>query len=387
MIYLDNNATTAPCPEAIEAANAAFTECWGNPSSIHRFGQAVRQAMELARLDVCNLIGCSERELIFTSGATEANNLAISGILARRGDRKCIVTTSLEHAAIREPCERLVKQGYEIIHAPFDDSGTVVVDQFRSIIESRADEIALVTIHWANNETGVIQPIQAIGETCSGYGIPVHTDATQAVGKIPLSVRDVNVSALSMSAHKFHGIKGIGALFVKSGSRIQPQTIGGPQERERRGGTENVPGILAMGAAAKAAKMFIESGDAKRIASLRDRFESRVLEALPTTLVNASGAHRLWNTTNLAFPPLESEAILLLLSERGLCASAGAACSSGSLEPSPVLLSLGIAEEAAHGSVRFSLSRYTTEDQIDQAVEIVTAAILKLRKSMPSYGS
>lgn len=386
MIYLDNNATTQPAPSVIEAMVRAMRDNWANPSSVHRAGQSARQHVELAREAVCKLIGCSERELIFTSGGTESINLALRGSLHPPA-RRLIVTDKLEHSAMRETAETLSSQNStEIVWLTTDIDGVIQLDLLRELIESRKDSISLVSIGWANNEMGVIQPIEAIGTLCRAHGVKLHIDGTQWVGKMPTDVSSLPIDMMSFSAHKFHGPKGIGGLYVRRGVRVSPQIIGGPHERERRGGTENVPGIVGMGAAAQLAMDWLANEHARTsLECLRNRFEKAVLTAVPDTSINgAASPHtkRLWNTSNIAFPRLEAEAILLLLSERGVYASAGAACSSGSLDPSPVLLAMGIPEERAHGSVRFSLSRDTTTAEIDSAIEIIPEAITRLRTSM-----
>ncbi len=382
-VYLDNNATTRPADEVLDAARRAQEELWANPSSVHRAGQRARQKIELARQQVAALIGTRSRDIIFTSGATEANNLALRGILALAKGRRTVLTTATEHAAIREPCEQLAREGFNIVHAPLSPDGRVDVGPFEALLDEQADDAAMVSIHWANNETGVIQPIEPIAEACRARRVPLHTDATQAVGKLPVDLsKRPGVGALSLSAHKFHGPKGIGALFARSTLRLAPQIIGGPHERHRRGGTENTSGIIGMGEAAKRAGDFLAAGGPKRIEPLRDRLEAGLLQAIPDAVVNTAHAPRLWNTTNIGFPKLQAEAIVVLLSERGVDCSAGAACSSGSLDPSPVLLAMGIDEPIAHGSIRLSLSRYTTEDEIDRAIEIIAEAISRLRQSM-----
>lgn len=383
MIYLDNNATTQPDPRVVRAVRQAQEQWWANPSSVHRFGQQVRGQMELARAALAELLNGKPREIIFTSGATESNNLALRGIAAVRANRRTLLTTAIEHAAIIEPCDQLASQGYTILHAPLLPGGAVDPDAFADLVEEHADDLALASIHWANNETGVIQPIEALARCCADQRIPFHTDATQAVGKIPVDLSAVPVSALSLSGHKFHGPRGIGALVVRGTTRLIPQQHGGPQERERRGGTENTPGILGLGVAAQLARDFLQSNQSQRLAALRDRLENELLRHIDGAVVNGVEAPRLWNTTNLAFPRLQAEAVLLLLSEKGLCASAGAACSSGSLEPSPVLRAMGVPEPLAHGSVRFSLSRNTTEEEIGRALEIIPAAVEKLRSALP----
>jgi len=372
-----------PAPPVVEAMMEMLRDDWGNPSSVHRFGQRARRRAELARQQVCRLLGCSEREMIFTSGATESNNAALRGLLAVRGSRRTILTTRLEHSAVREPCARLAKEGFEVIYLPVSVDGLVDLDALSDALARHGDDVALVAIHYINNETGAIQPIEQIGSLCRQRGVPFFCDATQAVGKVKICVRDVPIDAISFSAHKFHGPKGVGGLYVRSRQKFMPQQLGGPHERERRAGTENTPGIVGMGVAAELAEKFLETDGPQRGRLQRDRLESGILRAVEGAVVNSAGAPRLWNTTNIGFPPLESEGILILLSERGISAAAGAACSSGSLEPSPVLLAQGIPEPVAHGSIRLSLSRYTSDEEIKLAVEIIPQAIAKLRASMP----
>ncbi len=381
-LYLDNNATTQPAPPVVDAVAKSLRTLWANPSSVHRAGQEVRNAIELARGQVARLIGARPAELVFTSGATESNNLALRGLSEARG-KSLIITSTAEHSAIREPCDILETEGYEVVRLGVNVDGVVDPAELQRLVESRAKDIAAVSIHWANNETGVIQPIADLAAICRAARAPFHTDATQAVGKVPVDFKRAGVDTASFSAHKFHGPKGVGALYVRSGLRLKPQTFGGPQERERRGGTEHTPGIVGMGVAADLATDWLTGDGAATQQALRDHFESSIAEVIHDAQVNAAGAPRLWNTTNIAFPPLQAEAILLLLSERGVDASAGAACSSGSLDPSPVLLAMGLPEPVAHGSVRFSISRDTTAAEIDAAIQIIPQAIAKLRESMP----
>ena len=382
LIYLDNNATTRPAAEVVTAMTEALQSEWGNPSSMHRAGQAARRAVELARESVCQLIGCKDRELIFTSGGTEAANLAILGSLNAWSKRNILVTSRLEHSAVRDLAEKLANDGTEVIWIPNTASGLVELDALHDLLIQRASEIALVSIMWANNETGVIQPIDRIGSLCREQGVRFHTDATQWVGKMPTDVSVLPIDLLTCAAHKFHGPTGIGALYVGSSVRIDAQTIGGGQERGRRAGTENVAGIVGFGVAAKIGQAWLETNGREQIATLRDSFEQRILATIPDSSINAVAAPRLWDVTNIAFARLEAEAILLMLSERGVCASAGAACSSGSIEPSAVLLAMGTAPELADGSIRFSLSRDTTQQEIDQAGEIISQVVAKLRGSL-----
>lgn len=385
-IYLDSNATTEPAPEVVDAVTRALREHWANPSSVHRAGGEAKRAVELARESVARLIGCQERELVFTSGGTEGANLAIRGTLEHfrttEPARSVLVTTRFEHSAVRELAQQLEKRGGEVvwIGSAHDHPGTPDLEALAELLARRAGEIALVSMMWANNETGAITDVARAGAMCREAGVRFHTDATQWVGKMPTDLAALQVDLLSFAAHKFHGPKGVGALYVRRNVRLTPQTYGGPQERERRGGTENVPAIAGMGVAADLARAWLAGDAMPRQRALRDRFEHAVVAATGG-VVHACRTARLWNTTNIGFARLEAEAILLLLSERGVDASAGAACSSGSLDPSPVLLAMGVSPEIAHGSIRFSLSRETRASEIDEATERVIAGIERLRKS------
>jgi cysteine desulfurase len=382
LCYLDNNATTRPLPEVVEAVRQCLEEDWGNPSSVHRVGIRARRRIELARESVARLIGAQEREILFTSGGTEAANLAILGTLALREPGAILVTSRLEHSAVRETAEAWSRRGGEVVWLEHRPDGLVDLERLAALLERRGDAIGIVSAMWVNNETGIIQPIAEIGALCRAAGVRFHTDATQWVGRMPTDVAAMQVDLVSFAAHKFHGPKGVGALYARRGVRVERQIIGGPQERDRRGGTENVPGIAGMGVASDLARAWLATADRDRLANERDRLERGILERMPDAAVNGAAAERLWTTTNIAFPRLEAEAILLLLSERGICASAGAACSSGSLDPSPVLLAMGVPPELAHGSIRLSLSRLTTAAEIDRALEEIPAAITKLRRSM-----
>lgn len=384
MINLDNNATTQPTPAVVDAVAEALTRWWANPSSVHRAGQDARRQLELARQDLADLIGARPRELIFTSGGTESLDLAIRGILAalpRRDTPPRIVTSRLEHAAVRDLVEDLEKNGLcSVSWAPATREGLLRAEDVAPL----AKGAALVVAQWVNNETGAIQPVHELSCVARQAGSAFLVDATQAVGKIAVSVLgpsgDPLCDALVFSPHKFHGPKGVGVLWTRPGLKLRPR-IHGTQELGRRGGTENVPCILGAAAAAREALAWLKDPSAAaRSVSLRDRFEQRILAAIPSAVVNGprDPALRLWNTTNIGFPPLEAEVVLLYLSERGLAASAGAACSSGSLDPSPVLLAMGVPEPVAHGSLRFSLSRFTTEQEIDAAADIVIDAARSL---------
>jgi len=380
MIYLDNNATTAVAAEVRDAMLPYLTEFYGNPSSTHRFGQESRQAIEHARHQVAALIGAEPRELIFTSGGTEANNAAIFGLLEGRGPKvpQRIITSTVEHSAVREPLATLKKRGVEVVEIGVDTNGRLDMAALQAALMQGA---ALASIMWANNETGVVFDIAAIAALCVQHGVPLHVDAVQVVGKLPVNVATLPIAALSLSGHKFHGPKGVGALWVRRGVRWMPWLRGGPQERDRRGGTENVAGIVGIGKAAELALSAL--GDWDRVAALRDRLEQSLLKIVGDTHVNGDRASRLPNTTNLGFAGLEAEAILLLLSEQDVCASAGAACASGSLEPSHVLRAMGLPDRVAHGAVRFSLSRATTAEEIDRTLAIVPPVIERLRATLP----
>ncbi len=378
MIYLDNNATTKPAPEVVAAMLPYLTELYGNASSVYRFGQKARQAIDEARAQVAALIGCDDAELTFTAGGTEAINTALRGLLLSRAPRNQIVTSTVEHSAVRELCKHLGRDGIEIVAVPVDDSGALDMNVLESAV---GPDTALVTIMWANNETGVVFPVDKIARLCKGRNVPFHCDATQAVGKVPVDVHATPIDAMSFASHKFHGPKGVGGMFVRKGVRVRALMIGGPQERGRRGGTENVPGIVGMGKAAELAQSSLPKMPA--VARLRDQFEQSVIESIEDAHVIGGSAERVPNTSNIGFSRLEAEAILLLLSEAEVCASAGSACSSGSLEPSPVLMAMGVDGRIAHGAIRFSLSRYTTEAEVDRALQILPPIITRLRAVLP----
>jgi cysteine desulfurase len=391
-VYLDNNATTRPTPQVVAAVAEAYESLWANPSSVHRFGQAVRQRLELARAEVAKLIGAKPRELVLTSGGTEANHLALAGLLEVQPEAT-LLTTPIEHAAVREPAEARKQDGRRVEWLTLGDGGVIDLPALRDRLAD-GDGPVLLSVIWANNETGVIQPMAEIAAAVSaargaGRKVWLHTDATQAVGKLPVDVKPLGVDLLSFAGHKFHGPKGVGGLWVRRGVRLRPQLRGGPQERELRGGTENVPAIVGLGVAAEQARAWLDDpSGAEAGAKRRDRLETaihdRLVEAgLTPPVVNSGEAPRLWNTSNLALRGLEAEAILLGLSERGVCASAGAACSSGSLEPSPILRAMGVPEPLAHGSIRLSLSRFSTDAEIDAAADTVAAVIARLARVMP----
>lgn len=396
MIYLDNNATTRPSDATVREMARALTDYWHNPSSIHRPGQAARQAVDLARKSVATLIGARPREITFMGSGTEAIVAAIVGAL-RQTTRRVVVSTPVEHNAVRELLDDLTeRERAERVMLPLDSDGRVDLDAARAIINER---VAVVSVQWSNNETGVVQPVEEIAALARAAGAVMHCDGTQWVGKMPTNVGTApaqpstsgaspapwtTVDILTFSPHKFHGPKGVGLLWTRPGTRLRP-IIFGSQELGRRGGTENVPGIVGAGVASREAVEFLaDSARRAALGAMRDAFERSIVERVPDAVVNKprNPAHRLWNTASIGFPALEAEAMLLLLSERGLCASAGSACSSGSLEASPVLLAMGIPPLVAHGTVRFSLCRDTTEAELREAVEIVASAAGVLKRSM-----
>lgn len=382
-IYLDNNATTRPTPGVVDAVRGGLETFWHNPSSVHRPGQDARHALEKARAKLAALAGVTPRRLTLTASGTESVLLAFRGVLGATGKRT-VLTTPVEHAAVRDLCEQLGAEGVTVKQIPLDDAGAARTDAVDALID---DDTALASVQWANNETGVVHPVGGIAAACRARGVPFHCDATQWVGKMPCDLTGPDapgVDLLTFSAHKFHGPKGVGALWTGPLVRLRP-VMPGSQELGRRGGTENLACVLGAGVAAEEALAWLgDAGERERLGALRDRFEAAVLERCPGAHSNPAGpCERLWNTANIAFPRLEAEALLMGFSEKGLCASAGAACSSGSLDPSPVLLAMGIEPESAHGSVRFSLSRETTGDEIDAAVGIVAAVVARLSSVLP----
>jgi cysteine desulfurase len=361
VIYFDNNATTRLAPEALEAMQPYLTELYGNPSSIHRFGSQVAQKIQEAREQVAALLGAADPiEIVFTSCGTEGDNAAIRGILESQPQKRHIVTTQVEHPAVLSLCQHLEKKGYRVTWLRVDADGMLDLEELKA---SLSDDTALVSIMYANNETGVIFPIGAIGAIVKARGIPFHVDAVQVAGKIPLNLRQIPVDLLTISAHKFHGPKGVGAIYVRRGITFRPFMIGGHQERGRRGGTENVAGIVGMGKAAELALRNMPE-DEPRVRGLRDRLEQSLLESCPESRVNGHREKRLPNTLNMSFKFLEGEAILVLLDQNGICASTGSACTAGSSEPSHVLRAMGVPPDWIQGAVRFSLSRYTTETEV-----------------------
>lgn len=381
VIYMDNNATTKVAPEVLEAMRPYFTELYGNPSSMHTFGGSVAKHIAEAREKVAALIGAAPGEIIFTSCGTESDNTAIHAAIRSNPDKKHIITTRVEHPAVKNVFERLSKQGYRVTLVPVDREGRLDTAYLYSQL---SDETAVVSVMWANNETGVIFPIREIGEKLHEKGIVFHTDAVQAVGKIPIDLAQDPVDMLSLSGHKLHGPKGIGALYVRKGTKFSPLLLGGHQEHGRRGGTENVASIVGLGRASELA-MKRMGEENSRVRQLRDRLETGLIRQIPSAMVNGDRNQRLPNTTSIAFEYVEGESILLLMDQHGICASSGSACTSGSLEPSHVLRAMGVPFTAAHGSIRFSLSVYNTEAEIDSVIEKLPPIIERLRGMSPFW--
>jgi cysteine desulfurase len=384
VIYLDNNATTKVDPQVMEAMLPYFSEYYGNPSSMHSFGGGVAAKIQQARENVARLIGASPDEIVFTSCGTESDGTAIRAAIESYPAKRHIVTSRVEHPAIKNLFETLSKKGYRATFVPVDREGRLDLDYF---YDSLTDDTAIVSFMWANNETGVIFPIEEISRKVKERGIVFHTDAVQTAGKIPIDLGNSGVDMLSLSGHKIHAPKGIGVLYIRKGTKFSPFMIGGHQEKGRRGGTENTAAIIGLGKAAELAKQHLDSGAYRCVAELRDRLECEILARVPHTLVNGDRAHRLPNTTSVAFEYVEGEAILLMLNEHGICASSGSACTSGSLEPSHVLRAMGVPFTAAHGSIRFSLSRYTTGPEIDLVLEKLPPIIARLRELSPFWKS
>jgi cysteine desulfurase len=382
VIYLDNNATTKVAPEVVEAMMPYLSEFYGNPSSMHSFGGNVADKIKEARQHVANLIGASPNEIIFTSCGTESDGTAIRAAVESNPDRKQIVTSRVEHPAIKNLYETLSKQGYHVTFVPVDNDGRLDLDY---LYKSLNDDTAIVSLMWANNETGVIFPVEEISREVKDRGIIFHTDAVQAAGKIPIDVSTTGVDMLSLSGHKFHAPKGIGVLYVRKGTKFSPYMIGGHQEEGRRGGTENVASIIALGKAAELAKLNLDQNSYASVGVLRDKLETALLGSVTNSMVNGETENRLPNTTSIAFEYVEGEAILLLMNEHGICASSGSACTSGSLEPSHVLRAMGVPFTAAHGSIRYSLSRYTTAEEIDFVIEKMPPIIARLRELSPFW--
>jgi len=378
-VYLDNNATTMVAPEVTEAMMPFFQELWGNPSSMHTFGRRVKKDIERARRQVASLIGAEPSEIVFTSCGTESNNMAIRGAVEVGEGRAHIVTTRVEHPAVLAVCRYLTDHGYTLTELAVDRQGRIDLDQLKSSLNR---DTAVVSIMWANNETGVIFPMDEIAEIAKEAGCILHTDAVQAVGKLPIDVSKTPVDILSLSGHKLHAPKGVGAVYIRKGTRVNPLLLGGHQERGKRAGTENVPYIVGLGRACELAAEHLAE-EIERIAAMRDRLEAGILEACPGVTINGDRQHRLPNTLNVGFEHIEGESILLMLDDLGIAASSGSACTSGSLEPSHVLRAMGVPLTAVHGSVRFSLSRYNTDEDIERVLEHIPRIVARLVEISP----
>jgi cysteine desulfurase len=378
-VYLDNNATTPVLPEVFEAMRPFYLEQFGNASSIHHHGQHARAAVEKARASVAALVNARPAEIVFTSGGTEADNLGIFG-LVQRGDH--VITSTIEHSAVMNSCKRLEQMGCEVTFVPVNGRGEIDPEEVRKALRPNT---RLISIMMANNETGVIQPVEEFGKIALEADVFFHTDAVQAAGKVPIDVKQIACDALSISGHKIHAPQGTGALFIKKGTLIQPQIYGGSHERQRRAGTENLPGIVGIGKAAEISKHWLESGGADEMAAVRDRLENSILAAMDDVGVNGAGAPRVPNTTNLWFDHVEGEALVIALDLKGLAVSSGAACSSGAIEPSHVLLAMGLPHQRARASIRLSLGKQTTQDDIDFAIKIIPETVGRLREISPAY--
>ena len=380
-IYLDNNATTKVADEVMEAMLPYFTQLYGNPSSMHTFGGQVGQRIRDARDQVAALLGALPEEIVFTSCGTESDNSAIHSALLTRPDKKHIVISRVEHPAIRALCSHLGSQGYKITELPVDKNGILDLENLE---KSLTPDTAIVSLMWANNETGVIFPVEEAARMAHNKGILFHTDAVQAVGKIPINLKHNVIDMLSLSGHKLHAPKGIGVLYIRRGTKFSPFLIGGHQEKGRRGGTENSASIVGLGKACELAAKNIHTENI-RVKNLRDKLEQELLKKIPQSRVNGDIQNRLPNTTNISFEYVEGEAILLLMNELGICASSGSACTSGSLQPSHVLRAMGVPFTMAHGSIRFSLSVYNTEEEVDFIIEKMPAIIERLRGMSPFW--
>ena len=378
-VYLDNSATTPVLPEVLQAMLPYFGEHFGNASSIHHHGQDTRAAVERARESVAKLLGCRPAEIVFTSGGTEADNLAIFG-LVRPGDH--VITSTVEHHAVLNSCKQLQERGIEVTYVGVD--GRCLVDP-EDVRRALRPNTKLVTIMMANNETGVIQPVEEIGKICSEADVYFHSDAVQAESKISIKVKEIGCDVLSISGHKFHAPQGVGALYVRKGTMLEPLFYGGSHERSRRAGTENVPGIVGLGKAAELAMRGLENGEDREMAALRDRLESAILDQVESAGGNGAGAPRVPSTTNIHFDYIEGEALVIALDLKGLAVSTGAACSSGAIEPSHVLTAMGLPPERARASLRFSLGKQNTDEDLEFAMKLVPSAVGRLRELSPLY--
>jgi len=383
-VYFDNNATTMVAPEVIEAMKPFFEELWGNPSSMHTFGGQIKKHVEHARRQVALLIGAEPDEIVFTSCGTESDNMAIRGAVEAHGEHSHIVTTRVEHPAVLSVCRHLANHGCTLTELVVDSQGRLDLDQLKN---SLSRDTAIVSIMWANNETGVIFPMEEIAEIVKQSGCVLHTDAVQAVGKLPIDVTKTPVDILSLSGHKIHAPKGVGVLYIRKGTRVNPLLLGGHQEKGKRAGTETVSYIIALGRACELAAEHLEEHSV-RVKALRDRLEAGILQTCPDVTVNGDRQHRLANTLDVGFKHIEGESILLMLDDLGIAASSGSACTSGSLEPSHVLRAMGIPFTSVHGSIRFSLSRYNTDDDVDYVLQHIPRIVERLLEISPftDYG-
>jgi cysteine desulfurase len=384
-VYLDNNATTPVLPEVLEAMRPYFGERFGNASSIHHHGQETRAAVERARESVAALLGCRASEVVFTSGGTEADNLAVFGV-TQPGDH--VITSTVEHHAVLNACKRSAATGWEVTYIPVDGCGLVDRADVKRAIRPNTK---LITIMFANNETGVVQPVAEIGKIAAEAGIYFHTDGVQAAGKIPIDVNEIGCHLLTISGHKFHGPQGVGALYVRKGTLLEPMLYGGSHERSRRAGTENVPGIVGLGKAAELASAGFERGNDRddgradqKMAAARDRLERELLK-IEATGLNGEGAPRVPNTTNIYFDGIEGEALVIALDLKGLAVSTGAACSSGAIEPSHVLIAMGLRPDRAKASIRFSLGKQNTPEDVEFALGLIPRAVARLRELSPVW--
>ncbi len=380
-VYLDNNATTPMLPEVFEAMRPYFGEHFGNASSIHHHGQETRAAVERARESVALLLGCRASEIVFTSGGTEGDNLAIFG-LSGAGDH--VITSTIEHHAVLNACKHLESLGCEVTYVPVDGRGRVDPDDVRRALRPNTE---LITIMMANNETGVVQPVEEIGKIAAEADVYFHTDGVQAAGKVAIDVKQIGCDLLSISGHKMHAPQGVGALYVRKGTILQPMLYGGRHERSRRAGTENVPGIVALGKAAELAREAFQRGDLAGMSAMRDRIERSILGEIEAAGVNGEGAPRVPNTTSIYFDYIDGEALVIALDLKGLAVSTGAACSSGAIEPSHVLVAMRLRPERARASIRFSLGKQNTPDDVEFALGLVPQAAAHLRKLSPVYNT
>ncbi len=382
-IYLDNNATTMVDQQIVDAMIPYFTEQFGNPSSMHQFGDKVGRALKNARKQIQNLIGAEyESEVIFTSCGTEADSTAIMSALKAQPQRNEIITTVVEHPAVLSLCEYLEKEGYKVHYLKVNKKGQLDLEEYKALLGPKT---AIVSIMWANNETGTLFPVLEMAEMAHAAGVMFHTDAVQAVGKVPMDLKSCKIDMLSMSGHKLHAPKGIGVLYLKRGTRFRPLLRGGHQERGRRAGTENAASVVGLGVACEMAKTHMEYENSC-VKAMRDRLQEGIMEEVPNCFVTGDPGNRLPNTLNIAFEFVEGEAILMLLNKQGIAASSGSACTSGSLEPSHVMRAMDIPFTAAHGSIRFSFSRYNTMDEVEEVIKAVPPIIEKLRKLSPYWG-